>query len=289
MYSRLGGSAVNGFIVYSALDWDFASGTGIGSTELRKMMQFELEVNHTSDLSCKVPVIAPKGSISGMKFNDLNGNGINDAEPGLVGWTITLTNESVGVVTNITDANGNYSFTGLADGNYTVEEVLQLGWSQTAPATGNFSITINGGNVIQGLDFGNQRIPPRAFCLETVNPAGKNVPPAGSTTLPGSKGGQNEDGFYELQARGFWSPFQIFVRDTGSGTIFPLSPPGFSPGTKIKYTQAPGATPSIKNIGGPNSAVAWHIIGTGDAAIYAVDTFGDKGPEVVCKVPPPPK
>ncbi len=289
MYSRLGGSVGNGFIVYSALDWDFASFSSIGGNELRKMLQFELEVNHTSNLPCKVPVVAPKGSISGMKFDDLNGNGVNDAEPGLAGWNITLTNESGGVVTNVTDVNGNYSFTGLADGNYTVGEVLQAGWSQTAPKTGTFNITISGGNEINGLDFGNQRIPPEASCLETVNPAGKNVPPAGSTTLPGAKGGQNEDGFYELQAKGFWPPFQIFVKDTGSGTIFPLSPPGFSPGTKIKYTQAPGATPGIKNIGGPNSAVDWHITGTGDAAVYAVDMFGDQGTEVLCKVPPPPK
>ncbi len=40
--------------------------------------------------------------------------------------------------------------------------------------------------------------PPKIGCIETVNPHGKNIPPAGSTTLPGSKGGQNEDGFYEL-------------------------------------------------------------------------------------------
>jgi hypothetical protein len=288
MYSRLGGSAVNGFIVYSALDWDYASFSGIGGDELKKMMQFELEVNHTSDLPCKVPVVAPEGSISGMKFNDLNGNGINDAEPGLVGWTITLTNESGGVVTNVTDASGNYSFTGLADGNYTVGEVLQSGWIQTAPQPvppGTYTVNLSAGENVIGKDFGNIKTP-IASCIETVNPAGKNVPPAGSTTLPGSKGGQNEDGFYELQAN---NPLaEIFVKDIVSGTIFPLLGPGFSPGTKIKYTQAPGATPSIKNIGGPNSAVAWHITGTGDAAVYAVVGIV-KGSEVVCKVPPPPK
>ena len=29
-------------------------------------------------------------SISGMKFNDLNGNGVNDGEPGMESWTIQL-------------------------------------------------------------------------------------------------------------------------------------------------------------------------------------------------------
>ena len=38
----------------------------------------------------------------------------------------------------------------------------------------------------------------RPFCTETVNPHGQNVPPAGSTTLPGPNGGQNEDGFYKV-------------------------------------------------------------------------------------------
>jgi len=42
--------------------------------------------------------------------------------------------------------------------------------------------------------------PPRASCIEYVNPHGQTIPPAGSTTLPGPKGGQNEDGFYLLGA-----------------------------------------------------------------------------------------
>ena len=37
-----------------------------------------------------------------------------------------------------------------------------------------------------------------AFCKETVNPHGQNVPPAGSTTLPGPRGGINDDGFYKV-------------------------------------------------------------------------------------------
>ena len=35
-----------------------------------------------------------------------------------------------------------------------------------------------------------------ATCVEYVNPHGQTTPPAGSTTLPGPNGGQNEDGFY---------------------------------------------------------------------------------------------
>lgn len=288
MYSRLNASAGNGFIVYSALDWNYAGFNIVpGGNELKKMLQFELMVSHTSNLPCKAPVVAPKGSISGMKFNDLDGNGIKDmGEIGLAKWTITLTNQTGGTITTMTDASGNYSFTNLSDGNYTVGEVLKLGWMQTAPPTGTYSVTITSGTVIADLDFGNKRLPPKALCIETVNPAGKNVPPAGSTTLPGPKGGQNEDGFYQLLGMDILDPSpQVFVNDTGSGTIF--GP--FANGTRIKYTEANGATPNQKSIGGPNSAVAWHITGTGDAAVYAVNNANIKSAEVLCKVPPPPK
>jgi hypothetical protein len=96
------------------------------------------------------------GSISGTKYNDLNSSGTRDAgEPGLANWTITLTNSTGSVVTKVTDVNGSYSFTNLTDGNYTVGEVKQSGWNQTAPVTGNYTVIITGGSIITGKDFGN--------------------------------------------------------------------------------------------------------------------------------------
>jgi hypothetical protein len=130
--------------------------------------------------------------------------------------------------------------------------------------------------------------PPEVECLETVNPHGKNVPPAGSTTLPGPKGGQNEDGFYELIATDICDiDPEIFVVDTGSGMEF--GP--FVSGTKIKYTEDLTATPVQKTIGsskGKAGAIDWHIIGNGDADLKAVDFSGNVG-WASCLVPPPPK
>ncbi len=124
---------------------------------------------------------------------------------------------------------------------------------------------------------------PEVACLETVNPHGKKVPPECSTTLPGPKGCQNEEGFFELLATDICDPDpDIFVVDTGSGAVF--GP--FSSGTKIKYTEANGATPSIK----PGTGVIdWKIKGQGDAAVFAVDAAGNPSPPVDCLVPPPPK
>lgn len=57
-----------------------------------------------------------KFQISGLKFNDLNGNGIKDAnEPGLKGWMIRLKHEgSQYNQSMLTEDDGSYLFTGLA-------------------------------------------------------------------------------------------------------------------------------------------------------------------------------
>ncbi|MCK5026948.1 MAG: hypothetical protein KAS07_00865 [Candidatus Pacebacteria bacterium] len=130
--------------------------------------------------------------------------------------------------------------------------------------------------------------PPKVACIETTNPHGKNVPPAGHTTLPGSKGGQNEDGFYQLLTKDVVDPNSgIYVKDTESGIIF--GP--FENGTKIKYTEA-NSLPKKKKIGsdkGEAGDVLWHITGNGDAAVYAVDFSGNESAHVPCLVPPLPK
>src|SRR5699024_3684884 len=132
----------------------------------------------------------------------------------------------------------------------------------------------NAAGVVVSSDTGTKdwvdTTPPVTACVQTVNPNGNNVPKA-----PGNGGqGQNQDGFYELNAHDAVWPdedIEIWVVDTGSGTEF--GP--FAVGTKIKYTEDADATPTQKLMGGPNSAIAWHIIGTGDMAIVAEDGSGN--------------
>jgi uncharacterized repeat protein (TIGR01451 family) len=105
-------------------------------------------------------------TISGSKFNDLNGNANWDGgEPGLSGWTITLfDNGGSGPLLNhqvaqtVTGGGGNYSFGNLAPGAYKVCETQQVGWSQTYPDnTGCQVVTVAlSGHDYTHTDFGNQ-------------------------------------------------------------------------------------------------------------------------------------
>jgi uncharacterized repeat protein (TIGR03803 family) len=101
------------------------------------------------------PCCRPASGISGKKFFDLNANGVCDSgEPALAGWAIQL-NGPDGVFTTLTDVNGFYYFTNLAAGAYTVTEVPQAGWTQTAPAGGLYTVNLGIAQQVNGQDFGN--------------------------------------------------------------------------------------------------------------------------------------
>ncbi|KQP49886.1 CARDB domain-containing protein [Pseudorhodoferax sp. Leaf274] len=81
------------------------------------------------------------GSISGVKYEDTNGNGQRDAgELGVAGWTVFLDDNGndaldAGERSTLTDAEGRYVFTGLLPGSFRVVEQARTGWIQTAPGT----------------------------------------------------------------------------------------------------------------------------------------------------------
>lgn len=121
--------------------------------------------------------------------------------------------------------------------------------------------------------------PPAVRCSATTNPSGDNVPSAGNNP----KSGQNPDGFYVLTASDAVDPDPtVTIHDTGSGATFGPFPSG----TKIKLTQAPGATPDQKP--GPGG-IDWHITLKGDATVTATDDSGNTSAPVSCLVPPAPK
>src|SRR2546421_3688279 len=82
------------------------------------------------------------GTISGTKFVDSNGDGERQAgEPGLAGITVFLEGNcndrlDKGERHTTTNADGNYVFTDIAAGTYSVREVVAAGWMQTTKNTG---------------------------------------------------------------------------------------------------------------------------------------------------------
>ncbi len=100
------------------------------------------------------------GNISGIKFDDSNGNGQRDSgEAGLAGWTIQLDRNADGSIdaTAVTGADGSYSFANLTAGDYRVTEVAQAGWLQTRPSAGSYSVAVTSGLTAGGRHFGDVR------------------------------------------------------------------------------------------------------------------------------------
>ncbi|MEK6260164.1 MAG: ice-binding family protein, partial [Planctomycetota bacterium] len=102
------------------------------------------------------------GSISGLKFNDLNGDGVRQpGEPGLSGVTIFLDANNnlvldTGEIRTTTDASGNYSFVELGPGTYNVREVQPTGTVRTTPNP--TTITLATDQSVSGVNFGNFRL-----------------------------------------------------------------------------------------------------------------------------------
>ena len=110
-----------------------------------------------ADSAIKYYGALPIGRISGNVFNDLNGNGVQDAgEPIISGRSIHLT----GTITDstITNAEGNYFFDSLAIGTYTMTEEIPTGWIETYPRWSH-AITLFHGIDTTGFDFGNVYLP----------------------------------------------------------------------------------------------------------------------------------
>jgi serine-aspartate repeat-containing protein C/D/E len=99
------------------------------------------------------------GSISGLKYNDLNANSVRDAtDPPLPNWQIYIDINGNGRLdanepNTITNQQGDYTFANVSPGRYVVREVQQPGWVQTTPNPG--PIDISGGTNAVGVNFGN--------------------------------------------------------------------------------------------------------------------------------------
>ncbi|HEX4797051.1 MAG TPA: lamin tail domain-containing protein [Humisphaera sp.] len=103
----------------------------------------------------------PIGMITGNIFNDANGNGkISAGEKGLKGRYVFIDANNNGKLdrgerVTQTDANGNFTFAGLAPGKYHVRQLSPPGWRGTTP--NSYVVTIRPGATLVKLLFGQRQ------------------------------------------------------------------------------------------------------------------------------------
>jgi hypothetical protein len=178
----------------------------------------------------------PLGSIEGSKWEDLNANGIWEAdEKALAGWTIYIDSVANGTLdpwelSTVTDANGKYSFTNLGPGEYAIREVNQTGWLQTSPTT-PYALNLKAGEKLTDVNFGN-------FQLPTIN-----LNPNSQTIVEGLTTPQNAS--YTVTLSNASSQTISVNYATSNGTATAGSDYTATIGT---LTFAPGVTTQVINI-----------------------------------------
>ena len=124
--------------------------TGRGAT------QAAVTISDASVQGVDFGLVAP-ASIGDRVWDDKNANGSDEGEPGIGGVTVILTDANgAEVARTTTDANGNYRFTGLIPGAYTVSIEVPDGYTA---ATTSATVTVGEGEEYVDADFPLTLIP----------------------------------------------------------------------------------------------------------------------------------
>ncbi|MBN1120939.1 MAG: Cna B-type domain-containing protein [Anaerolineae bacterium] len=98
-----------------------------------------------------------QGLISGNVFDDVDNSGTDNGEAGIAGVTLTLT-DGVSTYTTATDANGDFSFTNIPNGSWTLTETNPAGYTSTTPDSVN--IVLSGGSATANFGDTTTVVPP---------------------------------------------------------------------------------------------------------------------------------
>ncbi|MCB0061595.1 MAG: discoidin domain-containing protein, partial [Caldilineaceae bacterium] len=199
-------ASINGYTAYVSTDgssWTQVAGGNFANNTSEQRITFaptvgsyfRLVANSSYDgqfaevaeinIEGNVAVLAGPGEIMGKVYNDLSYDGMLNGEPGIEGVTVTAVN-SGGTFTDITDANGDYSFSGLSG-----EVRLEF----TLPADGSLDYlepTVAGDTSVQFVDTTNGATANAGF-HESANYAQSNPDiitiyiPTGSSTAEASR------------------------------------------------------------------------------------------------------
>ncbi len=122
----------------------------------------ETDTNTANNTVSQPTAIAVPGSLAGNVYVDANDNGVRDTgEEGIQGVNIALAGTDVGgnavTRTATTDANGDYSFTNLLPGTYSLTQTQPTGFAdgEANPGTGATNAGTPGDNTISNIVLGN--------------------------------------------------------------------------------------------------------------------------------------
>lgn len=164
-------------------DWAKVSGEG------------NILINEQSETFTLINQYSPrKGSISGHKFQDKDDSASFSAgDQYESNWTINIYKDGQQdeFSSDTTDNNGLYNFSELTPGKYFVCEEAKEGWLQTYPETGAplrkentncHELTLNAGQNIVNIDFGNKKNPVIIKAQKLVCDSEKDLPNWGDSS-----------------------------------------------------------------------------------------------------------
>ena len=118
-------------------------------------------VTGTWTSTATTPPTPELGMISGVVFDDMNGNGIQEGgESGIYGVAVSIYDNTgtTFIAGTTTDGEGNYSIYGLTGGVYEVVETLPDGYAGTTPSSVSAVAVTAGGNTV--VNFGVEAFTP---------------------------------------------------------------------------------------------------------------------------------
>ncbi len=207
--------------------------------------------------------------INGRAFYDANINRTLDAgEPGLPSWRIyaDINNDGVyqaGEPQFITRADGTYSL-GLTAGTYIIREDLVPvpGFKITTPASGFYSLTVTNGQILQNINFGNQRVDQSVTGFKFNDLNGDGFPDPNEPRIAGVwiyidlDGDQRLDLGEPAVQSGIDGKYTLKFPSTGTFFVRELVEPGYvqtlpGPANENRYVVTVTGNPAID---GPNLA-----------------------------------
>lgn len=153
-----------------------------------------LDLNAGETITCTF-TNTQRGSISGYKFNDLDGDGVDDPDWSPVNnWVIELWQGQSKIGEATTDATGYYEFTNLVQGAYQLIEQILSGWTNVTAST--LGVTLDAGESDTGNNFVNTQ-------YGTITVIKQTIPDASNENFEFTASYHNEnflltDGYFDL-------------------------------------------------------------------------------------------